>query len=246
MKRSLLLALIVALHLSSWAQDEPSRWSVGLNGGAAIPVGGFAHFRGVRTGTALPGAGLEVFTAYRFTPRWSGVLAVSGQQNKGDGIPTYNGLPMVGDNISSNNRDWRTIRIQAGPVYSLPLDHNRRVSLQVRVLAGIQETWAPQSYTFLVSNMGNIDYGQIYYSNARFPLSFSYEAGAGLQWRLSKRVALTASGSYAGSRPTKAFDFITYLVPSGPITAVYPTSTIHGNAGLVYFFPYSKNISVAP
>ncbi len=242
MKKYLLYPLVFLLFRGNplRAQEKPPRWSIGLAAGPAYPTGKFADLHnGVSTsGSVHPGGSAEISGSYQVCPSFSATLVVSGQINRGDGIP-YNdppsGSPVISDTY--NDHYWRMARVQAGGVYTLPLSKDRRFALLVRVLGGIQKTkTADYSFAGYLPSSGLTKFT---YHGLSLPWTFTYEADAGLKWQLKRRIALVGYAGYNGCRPGKGLVYsIDRAGDTYTLRATFPTGTVQGRIGIQYYFPY--------
>ncbi|HEY4108547.1 hypothetical protein [Puia sp.] len=258
MKKILLPALFFSAVMQLSAQtkqppvpDDAPKWSIGLVSGVAIPIGPFAR---VETPTGHfdthPGPAAELSLAYRVAPSFSFVLAAAEQYNQGGGISYF--TESVGFSLPSrvyNDHNWKMTRLLGGGEWTVPLRKTGRLSLLFRGLLGAQKTKAADTYERLRYPLANPSplggYYVVSYPGPSFPWTFAYEADAGIQWKMGKHLALTVNTGLGGAAPAKT---ITYLFGDMliPERSAFPTTTVHINAGLTYFFPYSKKISVAP
>lgn len=225
MKKILLGGLLgwATLNVCAQTPQKLSRWSIGLAGGAAFPVGRFQDLHSPygegRVGT---GSSAELFGEYRICRAFSATVEINGQLNQGDGSPydwrNYNGITKVPGEKSSAHQ-WQIARVLAGGVYTLPLASHPGPALMVRTLAGVQKTNSP---TFRYID-GAIDFAPGYdphitLPGLSLPWTFSYEADAGLKWAFPGRFTLVSFIGYNGCKPT--------TTPS-----TIPTGTIHLHIG---------------
>ena len=226
MKQYLLcgLAFWIIGQTSAQTSEKLSRWSIGLTGGAAFPVGKFQRLHSAYGGSGVStGSSAELFGEYRIWRSFSATLSINGQLNQGDGTPydwrKYNWITNVPGKKSSAHQ-WQIARILAGGVYTIPLASRPGPALLVRALAGVQKTSSP---TFSYIDPA-IDYflapddPYTHLPGLSLPWTFSYETDAGLKWAFPGRFTLISFIGYNGCKPT--------TTPS-----TIPTGTIHWHIG---------------
>jgi len=261
MKKQFLLALLLAV-LRPHAQvrqhppaDRTGRWSFALAAGIAAPVGSFA---GIETpaGHADTHTGLaaELSVHYRFSPYISGVIAVSSQSNTGEGvlyIPEKYRDPsnLPAPNIDYTDNSWKIARLLGGVAINLPIRNDGRLNFFFRELAGVQKTRAADTDQNFMADIWLGTPHNLYkvsYPGPSFPTAFAWETGIGISYKGVRNWGFVAYTGISGSSPAKD---LTYRGGSYSLYTQHttvPTTTAHCQIGGVYFFPYSKKISVAP
>ncbi|HEV9036228.1 MAG TPA: hypothetical protein VGQ51_06410 [Puia sp.] len=253
MKSYLLVLSILCAWLQMSAQSpKPSRWSVALTAGPAIPVGTFAGTHNSNAGdkTVSTGGLLELSGSYRIWRFFSAAVAFDGQLNRGNGISSdlgpmylYNSAAVA--HIGVFGKDWQIARVLAGGLFTLPLSKKGGPTLMLRALAGIQKTRTP-AVSYPESPVITTYPGTFYVRANSLSTAFSYQLDAGLKWKLSSKWAFLVFAGYNGCRPSFSPHLIFYppgeMVPgpsgAGPLMSnrntSLPTGTISIRAGLSY------------
>jgi hypothetical protein len=272
MKKLLLLLLVVACcgvaraQAPARAQDPPParaqkaarfhRWSIDLSGGAAFPIGGFAHTdeQNPKSGTVHTGSVFEASGTFHLSHTWGITLVANRQYNKSDvdNIIVPNPLfPEIlvpgplnpgGSYTSIPPQHWSMTRILAGGVYTLPLNHKKNLAVLVRALAGIEKAHVSQ-YEYFVHSQNSTGFSCSPTRNLAW--AFAYQADAGLQYKVYRRWSVLAFAGYSGCRPsynqdvTQLLQGVGQLAPGGPEQykkIFFPTGSILVRAGAGFDF----------
>lgn len=222
MKKNLLLLLFLFVLIRMQAQKKFAPWSAGFSIGPSFPIGHFAskNFYSYEAGSAATGVSAELTGGYAFSRSWGMALLVGGQDNAHNPIPYsryFFTVPFTVPVTVTNAHfpHWKIARILAGGVYAHSLSSREKLFLQIRLLAGVLKTNVPgYSDDVYVGRSGptHIDVPEFHMS-----WTFSYQADAGLKWKLSGRTFLVANAGYSGAQPA----YIYYESVSGRI---YPAS----------------------
>ena len=213
------LSLCAQTQTPALTPKQPSRWSIALTAGAAIPVGSFAGIHNPSSsGTSVSvGPAAEIAGAYRIWHFLSAVLVVNGQLNHGNGIPA-DLTNLIIYKIGAYHQgalayDWQLTRVLAGGALSLPLTKHDRLSLQFRALAGTQKTRTPV-FAYVDPRIEVAQgYSNVLRASAETLASvFSYQLDAGIRYSLRGKWALLAYGGYNGCQPFRYPN----LIPGGP------------------------------
>jgi hypothetical protein len=197
------------------------RWSFNALGGSAFPIGSFAHTDdgNPESGSVHTGSLFEGSATYQLSHTWGITLLGNHQHHNSEVDETI--LPymlpdVIGPGPLTSQRDyaapppqhWSMTRLLAGGVYTLPLNKKKSLALLFRALAGIQQTHVSQ-YEYSVKYQNATAFASFPARNLAWALS--YQADAGLQWKLYRRWSLLAFAGYNGSRPSYNQDITTLL-----------------------------------
>ena len=245
MKKILLFAAVLVFQ-QTVIQAQPAklpRWSIGLSGGLAIPVGPFAGIETIAGhADTHPGPAAEFSVAYHISRYFSVEVAAGGQLNNGEGIPYVPQPYSQPAGTAYKDNDWKLSRVLGGGTLNIPLRKNGRLNLFIRELLGVQKTRAADVYKTIPVNplipgpSGNRFI--VTYPGPSFPWTFTWETDAGVSWKAGKNWALVGYAGISGASPSKN---LTYLVGGDVLVterSVFPTTTVHVNGGIVYYFPY--------
>jgi hypothetical protein len=232
MKKIFLLLLLFGL-IRTQAQKRSSAWSAGFSIGPSFPIGHFAskNYHSEEAGNAATGIGAEVTGGYAFNRSFGMVLLAGGQDNANNPILYQSGsapapVPLPMTETNAHFPHWKIVRILAGGVYTRPFSSREKLFLQIRLLAGVLKTNIPgyRDDVFLGrSGPVHIEVPELHMS-----WSLSYQADAGLKWKLSERTFLVACAGYSGARPVypyfstlSGFVYRTFRPRTVPITSIY-------------------------
>jgi len=201
------------------------RWSFNVSAGPAYPEGAFAHTEkgDPQSGPVHTGSLYEFNILYRLNHSWGITLQGNHQHHtsRADELIFPNmivpeGLA-AGPLITTGGpayqpiapQYWTMTRLLAGSVYTLPLNKTKSLALLFRALAGIQQTHVTQ-YEYSITY-------QYLTTSSTFPArnlawAFSYQADAGLQWKLYRRWSVLAFAGYNGSHPSYNQDITDLLL----------------------------------
>lgn len=230
---------------------HPHRWSLDGTGGAAIPIGQFAHtdVGNLKSGPVHPGSLLELGVTYHLNHTLGVTLLASRQYHHSEADELIDLVPgaeyLVPGPFNGNSglatpvgpQHWTMTRILAGGVYTLPLNPKKNLALLFRALAGLQQTHTSQ-YEYFVQVQGGTGFSS--YPPRNLAWAFSYQADAGLQWKVYRRWSLLAFAGYNGSRPPykqNITDFLMTIGSTPPGSQYYqkihfPTGSILLRAGV--------------
>jgi hypothetical protein len=208
------------------AQDAPARWSLDLAAGPASPIGSFHSIASMtsNSGYARTGYGAQLSGSYRIYHRLGVTLAAGYQQNPTATTLRYydeaNPLNVPPSTIS--HKHWTMTRILAGPSWSLPLAPKKGLSLRIQALAGALKTKIPDLTMYTPGLPNALVKGSWYYqSYGPLPWCFAYQADAGLQWRVNRRLALTLDAGYDGSELQATYNTTENYTSLPPIPGIH-------------------------
>lgn len=220
--------LILYCSVSHVYGQTKDRWSIGVAFGIASPSGKFGNtdIFDSTSAFATTGAAFNVDAVYQLNKHIGVSIMFTGQQNIVDTKTMVNkiekAVPGAYFNIKSG--DWNIGKIMGGINFSMPLGETEKVSVFVRLMAGMMKTSLPKitiTEVYYSDSLGNAALVQS--TSAKKPLdwTFAWLAGAGIKYNLSKNYFLHASIDYSASSPKVPY---------------YPVGTRIGATG---FYPIS-------
>lgn len=229
----LALSISVVRAQSPMAKKQQSRWFAGLTAGPSFPLGKFAAKDpyDVQAGLAKTGPALQLTAGYFFHPRLGAMFLAGGQINPQD-AEAYGrfikGQYGATSRYSVHTRNWNMLRLMAGPVFELPLSPQGPVALRVKLLAGVLKTSMPgYSYTVTTyyvatgptgSPVGGSSTSSQTFSSTSLPWAFSYQAEAGVRWRLTRQIDLVGNVGWLHAQPVRKYKLpISSMLSSGPV-----------------------------
>jgi hypothetical protein len=231
MKKNFLLLVFLFALVNVRAQDKFSHWSIGFSAGSTFPTGSFGSKKSSdrEAGYARTGVSAEIAGTYAINRSFGIALVVSGQENK-YGLFTNITANTILTNTSSQN--WKMARILTGGVYTRPFSLQGKLSLRIRLLAGILKTSIPSySYDFVEVSGQPVSLHETS-PNHPMPWTFCYQGDAGLKWKVSKGMSLVADAGYSGARPVYSYIMSVYGIAGQPkISEPAPVGTIHLRVG---------------
>jgi len=211
--RKLFLYIMMAYGILNTCRAQDTRFYLDANIGPAFAANGFADH----------GAATEVGIVCNFS-KYAGYGAmVRWQFNKMSAQSINNGLkqsslPVAWDVHAKN---WESESFMIGSDNTFPFSPKTgRWSLRVRMMLGATVTLFPGVDAHAQSDQETYHYVQ----NSISALSMSCLFGAGIQWKVGKKLYLTLDGSYFGTNPT--FKNVQTFVSSGTrdLIASYTTN----------------------
>jgi hypothetical protein len=201
------------------AQNAPSPWTIGVAAGPAIPTGSFANKTpSYETyGSATTGIGAELTAGYRLCNHF-GLVALAGDQVNSRDLSKFAALwPQNGATPGYLAARWNIFRLLVGGAYIQPLSKHGGPTLQIRLLGGVLKTKVPASsiYSDPIQNASALP----------MAWTFSYQADAGLKFKLARTLSLVTTAGYAAGNPI-------YKNPEGPGGERFHTGTVEVRAGL--------------
>ncbi len=221
-----------------------SHWLIGLTVGPAIPVCSFSirNTQNFEAGYAKTGFAAELSGTYFFNTAFGVALSAARQENavgnpKDQLIPPSPPTPnylVYPPPVIIHNQAWKITRVQAGPVFNIALAA-RSLSLQLRALAGILKTAQP-GFQYSDKQNGRLAPSSGGTAAISLPWAFCYQSDIGLNWKLSRHLALIAKAGYTGS--TAVIHDPPYVVNGFFIGGVLPEkrefalNTVYAQAGV--------------
>jgi hypothetical protein len=226
-----LLTISATAQRASTSQPPPTattgigRWSLSLETGPAFPVGAFHSIASMSptAGFARTGYSTGLSVNYRIYHHLGITLAGALQENPSATTPLFPDEPgLQGQRPSTVTRkDWSMVRLLAGPSWSIPLLPKKGLSLRFRALAGALKTKVPDMAVFTPGLPNALTTGSTdYFSYGSLPWAFAYQADAGLQWNVTRRLALTLDAGYSGSKHEENYKYADYFSDLPPFVAV--------------------------
>ena len=236
MKKITFILFTCISGFSAFSQNDPSKtFTLSINGGTAIPVGNFskADYADQKSGYASTGGHFNITATYSLTKNWGiGVLVGysqfghTGSQNLSDGYKEDSGTDSTTLYLKGNNH---SLSILIGPYYRIPAGN--KFSVDVRVLGGYVNTHLAGFQVFYEDYTDNA-MSQKESSGG----GFGYQVGAGVNYQLTKTVAIKANGDYFSSKPKMDVAYDNFVVNSGRRLSSYNQSLSGINLTLGFAF----------
>jgi hypothetical protein len=206
------------------AQQPIQKFTAEVLLGPSLPCGKFsdksANPQNVdkASGWAMPGPALQIAGKYYFNKVYGVSLLAGWQENKQDaGAVTNNVKQGQPDSLSfkTTSKSWKTWKILAGGFLKIPISRGNKFYFQSSLMAGVLKTSVP-GYSFLYYNSFNGSpnlLGGGAFSGRSLPLSFCYQAEAGVQWQFTQRVFFSSGINYFHSAPAWKYTYYPLLFP---------------------------------
>lgn len=181
------------------AQNAPSPWTIGLAAGPAFPTGSFANKNpSYETyGSATTGIGADLTAGYRLCNHF-GLVALAGLQVNSRDLSKFAALfPQNGSTPGYLAARWGIYRLLVGGDYTRPLSKHGGPTLQIRLLAGALKTKVPASSIYSDPIQNTLAQSMAW--------TFSYQADAGLKFKLARKLSLVTTAGYAAGNPVHKF-----------------------------------------
>jgi hypothetical protein len=228
-----------------YSQNTDLPFKAAISVGPSFPVGEFSK---IATDTnsfssdSKPGPLVSASFSYKFRHSFFGVSILGGWQQKNvDNSAFARFLASVmpaGSEIGVKSDNWHIWKILAGPTFEIPLVKNGKASFECAVLGGLLKTSIP-GYE-IGTTYGNPP-TTTFESVSKIPLAatFCYQVDAGMNYRITPSLLLTANLGFMHAKPMHSFTI--YLDPpyyQMPVylNESYPISTINLLVGVAYLF----------
>lgn len=213
------LAFALMTLIRAQAQNAPSPWTIGFAAGPAFPTGSFANKTPSYDtyGSATTGVGVELTAGYRLCSHF-GLVAFAGDQSNSRDLSKFAArFPQNGATPGYLAARWDIFRLLVGGAYTQSLSKHGGPILQIRLLGGALKTKVPASsiYSDPIQNAVALP----------MPCTFSYQADAGLKFKLARTLSLVTTAGYAAGNPI-------YKNPQAPGGERFHTGTVEVRAGL--------------
>jgi|SRR5690348_7165642 len=218
-KKNLLFITLLFFFIATKAQENNSRFSVGLSVGPSFPIGrlvsrdtsnygGQNPRSGFVAGWAKTGPGLNISAACRLTQSFKLILMLGAQENKQDEASfekTVN-TSAASDSVAGNPESWKIGKIMAGGAFSLPLSGSGHLFFEIKGVAGFCKTAVP-AYKYAVFNTdaspGTPEFNKNFGAHSKTPLpwTFCFQISPGLKYFLTQKLAVFTEAAYFDARP---------------------------------------------
>jgi opacity protein-like surface antigen len=215
MKKITLILIACMATCGIFAQNAANKIvTLSINGGTALPVGNFskADYADLRSGYASAGGHFNITGTYYFNKNWGvGVLVGyskfghTGSQSLSDGYKEDSGTDSTTLYLKGNNH---SLSVLIGPYYRIHAGN--KFSVDVRVLGGYVNTHLAGFQVFYEDYTDNA-MSQKESSGG----GFGFQVGAGINYQLTKTVAIKANGDYFSSKPKMDIGYDNFVVNSG-------------------------------
>jgi opacity protein-like surface antigen len=186
--------------------------------GFAAPVGGYAQkdsnsfvasgkFGDTLTGKGLAQTGINLSVSYQYdlNKHFGLMTQLRGQQNSVDA--NFIRSQLINDNTGTDEaivkaQKWVSGSILAGAFYRMPLcSKTHKLEMQLKLMGGTLKTSIPERSYALFSQQNNLSSLQsaATISAQSLKWAFTYQAGAGLLYNLTKRIILHGDLDYANA-----------------------------------------------
>ena len=212
MLNRIILSLALLISSLAFGQTKPT---FSINSGIALPIGNFgANDESAKNGFAKSGPQVNLGINWPLNKKFGIELMAHGQLNPLDtrGLANkFNGqsfyspvavgyspgsvelIGMPGSPVTNwkfEKASWQTAGLLVGPTINLPI--NDKLSFTGKVMAGAMYVVKPEIEGRAELNPGYAQFSQI----KQDAVAFSYSANAGLKWKITDRISLTAGVSY--------------------------------------------------
>lgn len=226
-KYCLLFALSVFTVVVGVAQTPRRGFMISLDQAMVIPVGQFGDKNYSITnapnqdfsGLALPGFHFSITGGYQFTNNFSALLLAGYGWNKQDKKSFEDFSEDIfgtGYNLSVKNKSWAILKALAGIAWRQPVSADKKLYIEVQLMAGIAKTKEPGVEISGVKNDMSPVPGafQLKMAKKNLPASLAWQGAAGLGYQLDKNVFLLMNIYYFDSRPSYKYNYVP--PPAGP------------------------------
>ncbi len=235
MKKIIFTILLFGCGFAALAQKNASKFILSINGGTAIPAGNFAKgdYADEKSGFAKTGGHFNLTGTYYFNKSW-GVGALigysqfgyKGSQSLSDGYKEDSGTDSTTLYLKGNNHSFS---ILVGPYYRI--DGGKKISVDIRVLGGYINTHLAGFQIFYEDYTDNAMTQKQASGGA-----FGFQAGVGVQYHITDKLAVQINGDYFTSKPDITIDYENFNVNSGRKLSSYNESVsgINATIGFAY------------
>ena len=188
--------------------------TLSVNGGAALPMGGFGKgdYYDASSGFAGTGGHFNVTAGYSLGKHWGvqvlagySKFAFKGAQSLSDGYKEDSGTDSTTLYRKGTNHSWSFL---IGPTYKI--DAGRKFSITARALGGYVNTHLAGFQIFYEDYLDNAMSQREASGGA-----FGWQAGLGLQYKLTARLAVQINADYFASKPNIDISYDNFVVNSG-------------------------------
>jgi opacity protein-like surface antigen len=238
----LILASTICISLTGLAQKGPS--FIGITGGLSIPTGNWAKanfvssvsgFTGDPSGYAKNGGLGGVEGAYFFSKHFGIGALASYSTYKTNIKPLSDGYQdsFDVDQVTTTASGYKIWNFMPGLYFDLPVW--KKLSVSARALAGLSHATTP-AISVDVEDGGNDD-GTFEQKEAS-KTAFAVDLGAGLSYRIVKRLAVNLRADYFDTKPDFTIENTQRLNSAGRLITSYdqPLTAINVSLGLAYVF----------
>jgi hypothetical protein len=216
MKKLTLIIIACMTGAGVFAQKKSAdkTFVLSVNGGVSLPSGNFskADYADPKSGFANSGGHFNITGTYYFNKNFGvGVLVGysafghTGSKSLSDGYKEDSGTDSTTLYLKGNNH---SLNVLIGPYYRIPVGN--KFSIDLRVLGGYVNTHLAGFQVFY----------EDYTTNAMSQEEssgggFGFQAGAGVNYQLTKMIAIKANADYFSSKPKVDIKYDNFIVNSG-------------------------------
>ena len=242
MNKIILLLTVLAGGLAASAQKQAAtstpaatKFVLSLNGGTAIPTGGFGKgdYADESSGFAKTGGHFNLTGTY-FLSKHFGIGALigysgfgfKGSQSLSDGYKEDSGTDSTTLYTKGSNHSWSFL---VGPYYRI--DAGKKLTVTLRALGGYTNTHLAGFQIFYEDYTDNAMSQREASGGA-----FGWQAGVGLAYHITSKLSVQINGDYFMSKPDLAISYDDFIVNSGRRLSKYNESIsgVTATVGVAY------------
>ena len=249
------LLLLACLLSSSFLFAQKSPFSVTLTTGVSFPTGKFAgkEFQPInatpnQNGAARPGLNTNLLISARISSRFYLTLTggISRYNRDTDAAEELYSMLYGSGDINIRSERWEVIKLLAGPSLRLPI--GEKLSFRTGIAAGIANTSVPSYKVEHFDQAGQPVMTSNYIYDVDLSTAFSYQANAGLGYKIGQQITLLFDITYFGARASGTQTILPIVIGPGPgpnpqpapdpiyIQHKYPLNNISALIGLEWQF----------
>ena len=217
------LLLLAGMLSSSFLFAQKSPFSVALTTGVSFPTGKFAakEFQPInavpnQNGAARPGINTNLQINARISSRFFITLTggISRYNRDTDRAEELYGMLYGSGNVNIRSERWEVVKLLAGPSFRLPVGN--KLSFRTGIAAGIANTSVPSYKIEHFDQAGQPVMTSNYNYDVDLSTAFSYQANAGLGYKIGQQLSLLFDVTYFGARASGTQIIHPVIIGPGP------------------------------